>query len=296
LNYPVWQTDFPHSLIIAFVAVLHVFVSHFAIGGGAFLVLTERRAYRTDDDALLGFVKRHSKFFVLLTLVFGAVSGVGIWFSIGLVSPEATSSLIHTFVWGWAIEWVFFFVEIAAALVYVYNWERLDRATHMAVGWIYFIAAWMSLVVINGIITYMLTPGRWLETKSFWDGFLNPTYFPSVFIRTAICLGLAGLYGLITALRHKSPLREKIVRWSGQWILTGYVLAPLFGWWYFKSLPEFSQEYLLGGLPGGVQHAVRGFFVYPVLLILIALVACLWRPQWMRTGLSTRGKSSANPG
>jgi len=132
LNYPVWQTDFPHSLIIAFVAVLHVFVSHFAIGGGAFLVLTERRAYQTHDDALLGFVKRHSKFFILLTLVFGAVSGVGIWFAIGLVSPEATSSLIHTFLWGWAIESVLFFVEVAAALIYVYHWDRHDRATHLA--------------------------------------------------------------------------------------------------------------------------------------------------------------------
>lgn len=282
MNYPVWQTDFPHSFIIALVAVLHVFVSHFAIGGGAFLVLTERRAYQTNDDALLGYVKRHAKFFVLLTLVFGAVSGVGIWFSIGLVSPEATASLIRTFVWGWAMESVLFFVEIASALVYIYNWERLDRATHMIVGWIYFVAAWMSLVVINGILTYMLTPGRWLETKSFWDGFFNPTFFPSLFTRTAICLGLAGLYGLITAMRHESPLREKVVRWSGQWILAGYVLAPLFAWWYFKSLPAFSQEYLLGGLPGGVQHAVRGLFVYPVLLILIALVAALWKPKWMR--------------
>ena len=28
------------------------------------------------------------------------------------------TSLINTFVWGWAIEWTFFFTEIAAAIVY----------------------------------------------------------------------------------------------------------------------------------------------------------------------------------
>jgi len=45
--------------------------------------------------------------------VVGAVTGVGIWFTIGLIAPEATSNLIHTFVWVWAIEWVFFLVEAA---------------------------------------------------------------------------------------------------------------------------------------------------------------------------------------
>ena len=40
------------------------------------------------------------------------VSGVGIWFAIGLAAPEATSTLIHNFVFGWAIEWVFFLVEL----------------------------------------------------------------------------------------------------------------------------------------------------------------------------------------
>src|SRR5208282_6135471 len=111
MNYPVWQLGFPGGLLIAAVAVLHVFVSHFAVGGGAFLVLTEHRAYRYHDADLLAYVKRHSKFFALVTVVFGAVTGVGIWFTIGLISPTATSDLIHIWVWGWAIEWVFFFLE-----------------------------------------------------------------------------------------------------------------------------------------------------------------------------------------
>ena len=159
MNYPVW--DIPASgLLIAVIAILHVFVSHFAVGGGLFLVLVERKARRDGDDALLGYARQHSRFFILLTLVFGAITGVGIWFTIGLVHPPATSSLINTFVWGWAIEWTFFVTEIAAAMVYYYGWDRLSARRHMAVGWIYLAAAWLSLVVINGILTYMLTPGR----------------------------------------------------------------------------------------------------------------------------------------
>jgi cytochrome bd-type quinol oxidase subunit 1 len=124
MNYPVWNVAFGAGLLIAVVAILHVFVSHFAVGGGLFLVVTERKARRNKDSALLEWLKSHTKFFVLVTVVFGVVSGVGIWFTIGLISPMATSNLIHAYVWGWAIEWIFFFVEITAALLYL----RLGKA------------------------------------------------------------------------------------------------------------------------------------------------------------------------
>lgn len=124
MNYPVWDVPLMGGgMLIGLIAILHVFVAHFAVGGGLFLVWTEARAYRQGDGQLLDYVRRHSSFFVLLVLVFGAVSGVGIWWSIGLVHPPGTSTLIHTFVWAWAIEWVFFFVEIAAAFVDHYGWD-----------------------------------------------------------------------------------------------------------------------------------------------------------------------------
>jgi len=55
-NYPVWDVAFGAGLLIALVAILHVFVSHFAAGGGLFLVLTERRARRKSDAAMLGWL------------------------------------------------------------------------------------------------------------------------------------------------------------------------------------------------------------------------------------------------
>ncbi|HUV13471.1 MAG TPA: hypothetical protein VMY18_07490, partial [Acidobacteriota bacterium] len=90
MNYPIW--DIPASgLLIAGVAIIHVFISHFAIGGGLFLVLFEMKARREGDSDLLSYVQLHSRFFLLLTLVMGAVTGVGIWFTVGLVHPQATS-------------------------------------------------------------------------------------------------------------------------------------------------------------------------------------------------------------
>jgi mono/diheme cytochrome c family protein len=236
MNYPLW--DLPASgLLIAGVAILHVFVSHFAVGGGLFLVVTERKARRENDAELLGYLERHSRFFILLTLVFGAVTGVGIWFTIGLVHPAATSSLINAFVWGWAIEWAFFFTEIAAAIVYYYGWHRLSPRQHMTVGWIYFGTAWASLFVINGILSFMLTPGAWLSTLAFFDGFFNPTFWPSLVIRTLGAIGLAGVYALFTASWLASPqLASKLSRWAALWwILPMAVGLPLALLWYFAA-------------------------------------------------------------
>ena len=281
MNYPVWQLPFPGGILIALVAVIHVFVSHFAIGGGAFLVLSERRAYRENDPSLLAYVRKHSRFFALLTLVFGTLTGVGIWFTIGLVSPEATSSLIHTFVWGWAIEWVFFFVEIISAIIYAKSWDKLPARDHLIVGWIYLVAAWLSLVVINGIITFMLTPGDWLQTKRFADGFFNPTYFPSLLLRMAICILLAGAFGLVTVGRRKSAERDKIVRWAAQWMVLGALLLPPLAAWYYHCIPDISKAYLAGRLPVA-QHIARGGLAFAALAMLGALVFGVWKPRWMR--------------
>lgn len=249
MNYPVW--DIPllgGGMLIGIVAILHTFVSQFAIGGGLFLVLTERKAYRENDTKIIDYLKIHSKFFILLTLVFGAVSGVAIWFTIGLVSPVGTSSLIHIFVWAWAIEWVFFFIEIAAAMIYYYGWDKLDQKTHIAVGWIYFISAWMSLFVINGILSFMLTPGGWIITKNFWDAFLNPTMLPSAVLRTAVTIALAGLYALVTASFLKDEnLREKMIKYSAKWIMGPFIILPVGALWFASVIPELSLDIISGG-------------------------------------------------
>lgn len=271
-------------MLIALVAVLHVFVSHFAVGGGFFLVITENLARRRKDAALLDYCRRHSMFFALLTLVFGAISGVGIWFTIGLVSPEATSTLIHAFLWAWAIEWVFFFVEIAAAIIYARTWDSLPARDHQIVGWIYFVAAWMSLFIINGILTFMLTPGRWLQTQNFWDGIFNPTFMPSLVARTAVSFILAGIFGYVTLPKRNGrehDVREKVARWAALWIMVGALILPLSLWWYFARIPQFSQVYLSGVLIG-VRHAVRGGVGFTLAALAIALVFGVWKPRWMR--------------
>ncbi|MCZ7600831.1 MAG: cytochrome ubiquinol oxidase subunit I [Gammaproteobacteria bacterium] len=212
MHYPWWNVPgLTAPMLIAVVAVLHIYVSQYAVGGGILLAIETSRAHREQDAEALGYLKRHAWFFILVTVVYGAVTGVGIWWTIGLASPLATEALIHIFVFGWAIEWCFFIIEIVAAFLFYYGWDRLRPRTHAAMGYIYAWAAWISLVLITAITGFQLNPGRWPESGGFWTAFLNPQFLPQTLARTGGSLLLACLYFYLHAtftLSDDSPLRS----------------------------------------------------------------------------------------
>lgn len=261
MNYPFWLV--PHigsGWVIGLIAIFHVMISHFAVGGGLYLPVAERKALREGRRDWLAALRGHSKFFLILTGVFGAVSGVGIWFAIGLAHPEATSTLIHNFVFGWAIEWVFFMVELTTAAVYYYTWERIPDRLHLTVGWVYAVASIFTLVIINGILTFMLTPGdAWLavagtgqEASRFWQAFFNPTYWPSLFLRACVCISLAGIWALVTCSRidadQQPGLKTELVRWSAKWLVPSFVAMPFLLAWYLWCVPESQRALLSFGM------------------------------------------------
>lgn len=287
MNYPVWELEFfGGGLPIALMAILHVYISHFAIGGGLFLVLTEMKAYRENSPAILEYTRRHTRFFLLLTLVLGAMTGVGIWFTIALIAPHATSILIHNFVFAWAIEWVFFAAEIIAILIYSRTFGRMEQRSHLLIGWLYFLFAWLSLFVINGIIGFMLTPGQWLETGNFWHGFFNPSFWPSLFFRTFLCLMLAGLYGLLTSTAIKEEaLRLRMVRYCAAWLLAPFLLFLASAWWYMQALPDATRLWITGSGPG-LAPFVRAFLFLSPLLFLGGLLMAIRLPRTASRGLA----------
>jgi len=265
MNYPFWEIPYLGSgWVIGIIAIFHVMISQFAVGGGLYLPMAERKAMRIADPELraawLKQLASHSKFFLILTGVFGTVSGVGIWFAIGLTHPEGTSTLIHNFVFGWAMEWVFFLVELTTVAVYYYTWNRIDPKLHLKVGWVYAGASAFTLIIINGILAFMLTPGdTWLavagtghEASKFWNAFFNPTYWPSLLLRTCVCCSLAGVWALITSSQidgEKQPaLKISTVQWSVKWLVPSFVAIPFLMIWYYMMVPASQQALLTLGI------------------------------------------------
>ena len=280
MEYPIWQlTTLGGGFWIALIATLHVYVAHFAVGGGLFLVLTERAAYRTGNIDLLNYAKKHTKFFLLLTMAFGAVSGVAIWFTIALLAPQATITLIHQFVFGWAAEWVCFLGEIVALIIYYYTWETMDRRDHMIAGWLYFLFGWLSLFLINGIIGFMLTPGDWINTKDFWDGFFNPTFWPQLVFRTFFSAVCAGLFGFVTATRiENEPTRLSTVRTCSLWTILGVLATVASGWWYVAALPD--AQFQLMTIGSHRAHAfLQWFWIFSAVTLFGGLILAFKMPR-----------------
>lgn len=239
MNYPNWLLEhLGGGTLIAIISIIHVYIAHIAVGGGIFIWLLDRKQMKTGDTALNDFLRRYNWAFLLLTMVAGGMTGVGIWFVIGLVSPEATSALIHNFVFGWAIEWVFFLGEVTALIIYHYFFDKLERKARQTIAFLYALFAWLSLFIINGILAFMLSPGKWLETHYFWDGFLNPTYFSSLFFRTFIAILAAGLLAfLIGSYQKEMELRRRVQKTGLLWLLVAFVGLIITGFWYLKSIP-----------------------------------------------------------
>ena len=284
MHFPWWYV--PHltaPMLIAFIAVVHVLVSHYAVGGGLFLAVETSFAYRTGNREYLEYLRRHARFFILLTVVFGAITGVGIWWTIGLASPLATAVLIRTFVFGWALEYVAFVAELVAAFIFYYYWGRLPEKTHVIIGWIYAIAAWVSLVLITCITGFMLAPGRWLVNHDFWTALMNPQALPQIVARTGGALLLTSLYVYLhasLAIRGKDrKLHDLIERRSTRPALLGAVLITVGGIGWYVFLPESARAALYAASVLNVLMAV--IFAATLVVFVLLYLGPYRNPGWI---------------
>jgi cytochrome d ubiquinol oxidase subunit I len=287
MHYPWWYVPLLTSpMLIALIAVLHIYVAMYAVGGGLFLAVETSYAYRTHNQPYLAYLRRHAGFFILLTVVLGAITGVGIWWTIGLASPLATEHLIHIFVFAWAIEYVFFLLEIVSAFIFYYAWNRLDPRTHTTVGWIYAVSAWLSLVVISAIVAFMLNAGSWPQHPTFWVACLNPQFLPQTLTRTGGCLLLASLYVYLHASLRlpDSALRHLISARSARPAMLGAAMVTVGGLWWYLALPPSAQAALAVASPLNILSAL--ILAVTVLTFVMLYLGPYRNPGWVTPGFA----------
>jgi hypothetical protein len=108
----------------------------------------------------------------------------------------AAMATLHVFFWPLVVEYVMFVVEIVAMAVIHYRWEQAQRLPwELAAA----VAAWGSMAIIDGLLSFMLTSGEWPETRSLVDAFFNPTYLPSLAHRAMGSIAVTGIGGLVFA-------------------------------------------------------------------------------------------------
>lgn len=238
--YPIWIVpNLTAGIVLALIATFHILPSHLSIGATWFNVYVETKAYRENKPELLEFIKKYTLLLLVFSYVMGSLSGIGIWYAATVANPRGISGLIHNYIWAWATEWVFFIIEVTGIFIYYYTFNKVDTKTHLKIGWIFAISSWISMIIIVGIISFMLSSGKWLKTGNFFDGFFNQTYWSQLLMRTALMFGIAAVYAIAVAARLKNDeVRRFITKTASIWGIAGLVLCFVLSFWYFKTLPE----------------------------------------------------------
>ena len=237
------------GLVIGGMGIVHVFLAQFAIGGGLLLTwfeyLRQKHGYRPGGLFLGSFFRA----LVLVSFVLGALTGVGMWLTAIQVSPQTIGLMVREFHWIWAVEWTFFALEIAAGYTYYRYAERLDDRARLRLLVLYSLAGWFSLFWVNGILSWQLTPGAWLDSRQVWDGFFNPSFWPSLLYRTVAAMAIAALVAaiVINAMDGASRAERAELLAKAARFLWPMVSMPLLGAWYLASMPDDSRSWVLGG-------------------------------------------------
>ena len=288
MHYPFWYVPgLTSPMWIAIVAVLHIYTAMYAVGGSILLASQTGIAYRQGDKDYLNYLHNHTWFFVLITLVYGSLFGVGIWWTIGLASPLATEDLIQIFVLGWGMEYVTFIVEIASAFIFFYYWGRLAQRTHLQMAWIYAGAAFGSLFIITAITAFQLNTGNWDPNSGFWSAFFNPQAFPQIASRFGGSLLLGALYFFLHStlkLGNNEPLRTKVGKESAKWAMVGAFLTILGGVAWYVYLPPSGNAALVGAAVLNVLMSI--IFVLTAGVVVMMYAGPIRNPKWLTPGFA----------
>lgn len=235
MEFPIFHLDGTgNRLLIAVVAILHVLINHaLAVGAFPLIVWFEYLGIRNADPRWDRQARRLLKVCFIVTTTVGALSGVGIWFSVALVNPAAIASLIRVFFWAWFLEWLVFITEVGLILAYFLTWDRLrgeQKRLHLRIGVALAIFSWITMAIITAILGFMMDPGAWLEGRSFFAAVFNPLYFPQLAFRTLVSFVSGGLFVWFLLLWDRDPDRDfrgRVVRTTAAWVL-GW--APFLVW------------------------------------------------------------------
>ena len=237
------------GMAIGGLGIFHVFLAQFAIGGGFLLFWFEWLAQSGREPLARRLIDSVFRVLIFLSFVLGALTGVGMWLTSIQVSAPTIGLMVDEFHWIWATEWIFFWIEVVAGYAFFRYGDRLGGRERLTLLAIYSIAGFGSLFWINGILSWQLTPGGWITSGSIWEGFFNPTFWPSLLFRTVVCLVLAALGAAIVlnALPGFSrEERERVLHQLSPFFLP-MLAMPILGAWYLAAMPADSRGWILGG-------------------------------------------------
>ncbi len=289
-------------MLIALIATLHALINHsLAVGFLPLMAWLENKGVlNSGPDEITNaewdtMVYKMMWTAFIITTTIGAMTGVGIWFSVSLVSPDSIASLIRVFYYAWFLEWMIFVTEVVLILIYFLTWKSANKSLkakmrHIKFGWYLSVFSWVTMALIVSILGFMMDPGNWGNERTLISAFTNPLYIPQLLYRTPLAMVLGGTFGLfLVSVFTKSgdEMREKAFKAIGKWILCWLPFAVVGSIYYFNVIPKTQLANMSVAI--GTQAFQQWYdIMWKVILgatsiILFAAIISVWRPRVLRT-------------
>ncbi len=251
MDFPIFHLDlFGNRMLIAVIAILHVIINHgLAVGLAPIITAFEWYGFKTKQEKFDKLAYKLMFVAFVVTTTVGALTGVGIWFSVSLVNPYSISSLIRVFFWAWFLEWGIFITEVCLILIYFLSWKNCkteaQKKKHIMFGVALSVFSWITMALIVAILGFMMDPGNWMTERSLFRAIFNPIYLPQLGFRTCLAIFESSVILMFLSILFTKKdliLRKEVLRMLGLWMTFWAPLCLCFGYWYYSRIPVFMKE------------------------------------------------------
>ena len=273
--FPTWyEPGVGSGWVVGLIATIHVLFSHTSVGAALFFAGLATIAYTRNKPEYLEYIKKYGLFLLVFSYVLGSITGPGIWYSTTVASPRGISSLIHSFVWKWATEWVFFVIEVVGVYMVVYLVGKIDQRTHLRVTVIFGLASYATMLIILGILSFMMWPGKpeWFAEGGYLNGFYGSNTFAQLAMRSMFMFSVTAVVGSIVLSRFKEDdLRKELSRYLAILGLTTTIIGATLFQWYINTLPETAYLVMDNRLPEWFPNAIMSVLAGAIVYFLVLL-------------------------
>lgn len=259
---------------IGSIALFHTAVGSLAIGFAFFVTVAQILAYLRKDRSYDLLAKRVQLIHVCVYNI-GTINAIGLVFFLSGLFPQFWSQIFVQFYWALIIEEFLFFLLATTLTFHYFFWDRLwgHKKLHILLGALLTPLFFLQVYIINGIGSFMLTPGFGEGEVSLrmgvlgWDklGFYNPSFLMLTLHRglANVAYGAFAAAGICGAMLYLTNRAERKAFYEAGGRLAFYVgfaaflSLPIVGYFYSHVLKLHANEAFVN-LMWGKGDIVRG--------------------------------------
>ena len=249
---------------IGFFGLFHTAVASLAIGFAFVVTVLQIVGYVRKDNRFDMLAKRVQLWHVCIYNI-GTINAIGLVFALSGLFPQFWSQIFVQFFWTMIIEEVLFFMLATTLTLHYFFWDTMwgHKKLHIFMGALLTPMFFLQFFIINGMSSYMLTPGfaegqvsQWSGTAGIlgWDklAFYNPTFLMLTLHRTAANFAYGGfivaaicgvwLYRLQPNKLKLQACFESGGRLAFKVAFTSFLALPIIGFFYAWVLKYHARE------------------------------------------------------